>query len=70
MPEYRYNISSLEESSAKYGVCEICGKYATETFYQSEERKYFNPITEQESYTQHNCRNYFGHKECLESKRR
>jgi hypothetical protein len=70
MENYRYKLSSTEYSSAQYGNCEVCGKHATEVFIQSEERKYFNPITKQESYTFHKCRNYIGHKECLESKMR
>ena len=67
---YRYDLTSTEESSNKYGNCDICGKHATEVFYQREEKEYINPITKLPSTTKYNCRNYFGHKECLESKQR
>jgi len=67
---YRYNLTSTEESSNKYGNCEICGKHVTEVFHQTEERQYYNPITHQTSWTQHECHNLFGHKECLKSKQR
>ncbi len=66
--EYRYRITSTGKSSAQLGPCEICGKYASEVFYQVEERKYlYNGKT---GWTQKNCRDYFGHKECLIEKRR
>jgi hypothetical protein len=67
---YKYKISSTGGNSTKYGNCEICGEPATEVFYQSEERKFFNPITQTESYTQDKCICCFGHKKCLESKQR
>lgn len=67
---YRYNLISTEEPSQKYGNCDICGKHTTEVFHQTEERQYFNPITQQTSWTKNNCHDLFGHKECLESNRR
>ena len=70
---YRYKIVSLESSSKKYGSCEICGKYVPEVFMQIEERKYtvtFPDGTVKESYTQHDCKTWFGHYECLLKMRR
>lgn len=67
---YKYKISSTSSNSTKYGNCEICGKPATEVFHQIEEREFFDPITNTESYTHNKCTSYFGHKECLESKQR
>lgn len=68
--QYRYNLSSTGYSSNHYSNCDICGKYATEVFYQTEEKQYFNPITQQLSWTKNNCFDYFGHKECLLNRRR
>jgi hypothetical protein len=70
MKEYRYKLSSSEESSNKYGACEVCGKYCTEVFYQSEERHYEfdHEGKHYEGWTQHGCHALFGHKSCLESK--
>ncbi|MCL4296270.1 MAG: hypothetical protein KJ077_11100 [Anaerolineae bacterium] len=62
---YRYRLSSTGNSSAKYGPCEVCGKHASEVFSQSEEREY-----EPGQWTGLGCHSYFGHKECLEGKRR
>ena len=69
---YRYNLKSTEDSSSKYGNCDICGKHATEVFHQMEERHYKIEHEGQiyEGWTKHNCNNYFGHRECLESKQR
>ena len=67
---YKYKLSSTDGNSSNYGVCDICNKNATEVFHQIEKREYFNPITKKISLTQHNCKSYFGHKECLESKQR
>jgi hypothetical protein len=70
--EYRYTINTTEGSSSNYGLCEVCGKHATEVFHQREEQHYkFDHNGEKhEGWTQHECNSYFGHKECLESKRR
>lgn len=38
--EFVYEIESAGESSAKYGNCQICGKYCTEIFSQIEKRLY------------------------------
>jgi hypothetical protein len=65
---YRYRLTSTGDSSAKYGNCEVCNKYASEMFRQSEERAYDDDG--QVGWTQHGCRNLFGHKECLLAQRR
>ena len=62
--KYKYKLISREESSAKYGPCEICGKHVSEVFHQIESRKY------EDGYTYAGCKDYFGHKKCLESKQR
>lgn len=30
--EYRYTITNWNESSRKYGVCEVCGKEVSESY--------------------------------------
>ncbi|AVX21620.1 hypothetical protein SAMN02745885_01631 [Carboxydocella sporoproducens DSM 16521] len=67
--DFRYRIKSLGASSIKFGPCEVCGKPATEVFLQIEQRKYQKPSGEI-SYTQHGCRDMFGHYECLLRMRR
>lgn len=63
---YHYRISSTHSNSDKYGVCEICKKHASEVFMQSEQRDYFNPITNEISQTYADCRPHtFGHEQCL-----
>lgn len=69
---YKYRITSMEKSSDKYGVCECCNKHVSEVFYQNES-KYFEYEENGEiekGYSEYKCKSYFGHKECLESKRR
>lgn len=70
---YKYKLSTTNKNSADYGNCEVCGKHCTEVFHQTEERQYTierdNTIIH-EGYTQNQCKNLFGHKECLESLRR
>lgn len=68
MDNYRYKISSTGGNSQKYGNCEICGEHATEVFSQSEERQF--TFEGKEHWTNHKCNSYFGHEECLISKRR
>lgn len=72
MSEYKYNLSSCDESSNKLGICQVCGKYVTEVFIQIEERHYnftHNNIN-YEGWTHHNCNTLFGHENCLKSKQR
>lgn len=66
---YRYKLSSLNESSNRYGNCDVCGKHASEMFIQTEEKEYTRPDGNK-GWTQHECHQLFGHKECLENKRR
>ena len=68
--EYEYSIIKTGESSQKYGNCEICGKSASEIFFQIEKKKYFNTDKNKNSYTHHECSNRIGHKDCLKSIRR
>lgn len=65
---YRYKLTNTQESSKKYGVCEVCGKHVSEVYHQIEERQY--SINDEIGWTQHKCNNLFGHKECLEKSRR
>jgi hypothetical protein len=67
---YRYHVKSTGDSSARYGPCEVCGKHASEVFHQWEERAYDNDRGEHSGWSRHNCRDLWGHKECLESQRR
>ena len=70
--QYRYDLSSTEGSSQQYGNCDICGKHASEVFIQSEKRHYKieRDGFYREGWTKNKCNDYFGHKECLESKQR
>ncbi len=62
---YRYRLVNQNDSSAKYGACEVCRQYASEVFHQIEQRRY-----KPGQWTQEGCKSYFGHRECLESKKR
>ena len=66
MKKYRYSLTSIDESSQKYGNCDICGEYVSDVFYQKEERHY--KFKQYEGWTKNKCHNYFGHKDCLISK--
>ena len=70
--QYRYRIKSLGNSSAKFGNCEICNQHVSDTHYQVEERYYeFNSQdVSRQGWTSNKCHNMFGHKECLEKRRR
>jgi hypothetical protein len=72
---YRYRLSSTGGGSAKYGPCEVCRGNADTVYLQTEERAYTvsrPEITDGrvEGFTGHKCHTYFGHRECLLSKRR
>jgi hypothetical protein len=62
---YRYSIRSLRASSARYGSCEVCREDVTDVHRQTEEREY-----QPDEWTCHGCRDLFGHRECLEARRR
>lgn len=66
----KYRLSSLHDNSNKYGNCEVCGKYASEVFLQGESRLFYSPISKDMCWTYNGCFKYFGHKECLISKRK
>lgn len=79
--QYRYTIYNTGYSSARFGVCEVCGKHVSEVWSQREERQYEpdqeeldwfkeHDITPDGFYTTYNCTWYLGHRECLESKQR
>lgn len=69
---HRYRITRLGDSSAKYGLCEVCGGDVSDVFLQVEERHYeFTSKNQTHSgWTQHECHSYFGHEHCLINKRR
>lgn len=54
---YHYRLTSMGESSAKYGPCEVCKQPVSEVFLQAKSRgpEYVSTSTT------------FGHKECLEA---
>lgn len=54
----RYTLSNLEESSAKYGNCEICGEPVSEVYLQREENE-----STYGGWTYGRTR--FGHEDCL-----
>jgi len=62
--KYFYKLISQKASSTKYGLCEICGEHVSEVFHQIESRSYDDGITYE------GCKDYFGHKNCLEGKQR
>ena len=66
---YKYRIKSTGDSSAKFGPCEVCGKHASEVFYQVEERKYTR-YDDSTGWTRYECRDFFGHEKCLRGQRR
>lgn len=84
MAEYRYRIKSTNDSSSKFGPCEVCGHHATEVFLQVEEQAYQLDALDLEvlgahatpeeragkAWTQYECKRYFGHEACLLSVRR
>ncbi len=61
---YHYIIKELQQSSEKYGDCEVCHKKISGTMYYQVEKKEYK-----HGWTSHMCKDYFGHKECLEQKR-
>lgn len=65
---YVYRIKSTRNSSAKFGPCEVCGKACSEVFHQVEGRTF--DLDGRIAITYHECKNRFGHEECLRGKRR
>lgn len=62
--EYRYRLRNWQESSAKYGPCEVCKGHVSEVHLQVEEARYVG------GWTHYNCVSLWGHKECLLKSRR
>lgn len=58
----KYQLKSLNESSAKFGACEICNKHVSEVFLQAKLEEY-KPGSYMDKGTQ------FGHKQCLLNQR-
>lgn len=73
---YRYHLSPTGYGSQRYGNCQVCGQHCDSVYIQSEEREYKlpAPIAQERGvdtgWTRHNCSSYFGHKDCLISRRR
>lgn len=71
---YIYRIRSTRRSSAGLGPCEACSKHCSEVFYQVEGKTYLtdalDEVPNQIEVTFYECRNYFGHEECLKGVRR
>lgn len=64
MDRYRYRISNTGYGSQRYGNCEVCGKYCSETFLLGEQKHFTDEIGEA-GWTYHKCiGSLFGHKEC------
>lgn len=55
----KYRLKNTGYSSKRYGNCEVCNKHVSEVFYQVEEKQY------KYGWTQSDCNNLYGHKECL-----
>jgi len=68
--EYVYRLTPTGANSAKYGPCEVCGKPATEVVHQVEARYFRDSETGEIRQTGAGCSDMFGHRECLESRRR
>lgn len=67
MKKYRYTLKSTGHSSAKFGLCEVCGKHVSEVFVQTEMQFYEDEFGS--GWTYYECEDYFGHERCLRSKR-
>jgi hypothetical protein len=61
---YLYRITNTGQNSRRYGSCEVCKKPVSEVWYQVEARH------DSGGWTHSKCVNLFGHKACLESRRR
>ena len=55
-----HTYKNTQESSAKYGPCELCGKSASEVWVKTGPKKYFH---DSGSFT--SLGSVFGHKDCL-----
>jgi hypothetical protein len=73
--KYVYRIKSTGHSSMRYGPCEVCKKGCSEVFYQVEGLTYCTDELDdcgpgKICVTYHECRNLFGHEDCLRGARR
>lgn len=66
---YRYILHPMEDSSYRYGPCEVCGDFVPEIYSQVEEMEYTHPDGSKR-WTRYGCQSMFGHKECLIGRRR
>lgn len=66
-PKYKYRIKNMRESSSKYGVCEVCGRWCDSVYLQSESVSY--TTTQGAEHEWSHRETLFGHQECLKSKR-
>ena len=63
--KYRYKLGLTQGSSHKYGMCQVCGEFTSDVYYQIEECEY-----EPGKWTHDQCISLFGCKNCLISRRR
>jgi len=61
--KFNYRMAQLNASSAKYGLCEVCGKAASDMYLQTKQHE--KKIAGKDRVI--NDTVTFGHKECLES---
>jgi hypothetical protein len=71
---YRYKLIHNNAGSERYGACGVCKKRADTIYHQTEERyfEFYDEVKNQHhrGWTQHNCFDIWGHKECCESRQR
>lgn len=62
---YKYRLVNEHRNSDIFGNCEVCGGYASEMWYMTEANAYFDPLNMSLAWTYYNCRDYWGHHDCL-----
>jgi hypothetical protein len=67
---YRYSLTNQRVTSDKLGACQVCSSHVSEVYHQIEERRFEVPEINRIGWTTNKCFSYFGHQQCLESKRR
>lgn len=65
--ETQFRLTNLEDSSAKYGDCEICKKHCSEIYLQTKLEFYDFPEDDASGWSY--AGQGFGHKDCLISLR-
>jgi hypothetical protein len=63
MPTYKYKLTSMNNSSTKFGPCDVCNKHAMEVFRQSKSEKHKSEFHGSTFWTF--ISDLFGHEECL-----